>query len=161
MFSPLFRADTDSLWVGGLPLDAVRRGDHTGCCWKGMFCTFPVSQGTPYNPDGQPMGGFVMDGQQHMGIRAPGKPPGQHHPPMGGLGHPTTGKHTSALCHRPSCLPCLTCLLPAFHTTEGNQASPCSSSPGPSAVLCFGKGLLALSIDFAHFLASSWIFISL
>ncbi|TKC42153.1 hypothetical protein EI555_003594 [Monodon monoceros] len=32
----------------------------------------PVSQGTPYNPDGQPMGGFVMDGQQHMGIRAPG-----------------------------------------------------------------------------------------
>ncbi|ETE73766.1 Homeobox protein Meis1, partial [Ophiophagus hannah] len=29
-------------------------------------------QGTPYNPDGQPMGGFVMDGQQHMGIRAPG-----------------------------------------------------------------------------------------
>ncbi|XP_051693764.1 homeobox protein Meis1 isoform X6 [Oryctolagus cuniculus] len=31
-----------------------------------------VSQGTPYNPDGQPMGGFVMDGQQHMGIRAPG-----------------------------------------------------------------------------------------
>lgn len=41
-----------------------------------MFCTFPVSQGTPYNPDGQPMGGFVMDGQQHMGIRAPGKPLG-------------------------------------------------------------------------------------
>uniref|UniRef100_A0A8C9EH52 Homeobox domain-containing protein n=1 Tax=Pavo cristatus TaxID=9049 RepID=A0A8C9EH52_PAVCR len=37
-----------------------------------------VSQGTPYNPDGQPMGGFVMDGQQHMGIRAPG--------PMSGMG---------------------------------------------------------------------------
>ncbi|KAK5908799.1 hypothetical protein CgunFtcFv8_016826 [Champsocephalus gunnari] len=31
-----------------------------------------VSQGPPYNPDGQPMGGFVMDGQQHMGIRPPG-----------------------------------------------------------------------------------------
>uniref|UniRef100_A0A8B9H1W4 Homeobox domain-containing protein n=1 Tax=Astyanax mexicanus TaxID=7994 RepID=A0A8B9H1W4_ASTMX len=31
-----------------------------------------VSQGAPYNPDGQPMGGFVMDGQQHMGIRPPG-----------------------------------------------------------------------------------------
>ncbi|XP_071390497.1 homeobox protein Meis2-like, partial [Centroberyx affinis] len=30
-----------------------------------------VSQGAPYNPDGQPMGGFVMDGQQHMGIRPP------------------------------------------------------------------------------------------
>ncbi|KAI1240404.1 hypothetical protein IHE44_0008826 [Lamprotornis superbus] len=57
------QADISSPWVGGLCLDAVRRG---------MFCTFPVSQGTPYNPDGQPMGGFVMDGQQHMGIRAPG-----------------------------------------------------------------------------------------
>uniref|UniRef100_A0A8C7R6Y8 Meis homeobox 1 n=1 Tax=Oncorhynchus mykiss TaxID=8022 RepID=A0A8C7R6Y8_ONCMY len=32
-----------------------------------------VSQGAPYTPDGQPMGGFVMDGQQHMGIRPPGK----------------------------------------------------------------------------------------
>ncbi|KAB5581959.1 hypothetical protein PHYPO_G00181600 [Pangasianodon hypophthalmus] len=29
------------------------------------------NQGAPYNPDGQPMGGFVMDGQQHMGIRPP------------------------------------------------------------------------------------------
>ncbi|CAL8258758.1 unnamed protein product [Lota lota] len=37
-----------------------------------------VTQGAPYNPDGQPMGGFVMDGQQHMGIRPPG--------PMGGMG---------------------------------------------------------------------------
>ncbi|XP_030627274.1 homeobox protein Meis2b isoform X4 [Chanos chanos] len=36
-----------------------------------------VSQGTAYSPDGQPMGGFVLDGQQHMGIR-----PG----PMGGMG---------------------------------------------------------------------------
>uniref|UniRef100_A0A8C2XH63 KN homeodomain domain-containing protein n=1 Tax=Cyclopterus lumpus TaxID=8103 RepID=A0A8C2XH63_CYCLU len=37
-----------------------------------------VSQGPPYNPDGQPMGGFVMDGQQHMGIRPPGKPSFTH-----------------------------------------------------------------------------------
>uniref|UniRef100_A0A672LU03 Homeobox protein Meis1-like n=1 Tax=Sinocyclocheilus grahami TaxID=75366 RepID=A0A672LU03_SINGR len=37
-----------------------------------------VSQGAPYNPDGQPVGGFVMDGQQHMGIRPPG--------PMSGMG---------------------------------------------------------------------------
>ncbi|XP_062916084.1 homeobox protein Meis1-like isoform X6 [Mobula hypostoma] len=37
-----------------------------------------VGQGAPYSPDGQPMGGFVMDGQQHMGIRPPG--------PMGGMG---------------------------------------------------------------------------
>uniref|UniRef100_A0A8C1IHB1 Meis homeobox 1 b n=1 Tax=Cyprinus carpio TaxID=7962 RepID=A0A8C1IHB1_CYPCA len=36
------------------------------------------NQGAPYNPDGQPMGGFVMDGQQHMGIRPPG--------PMSGMG---------------------------------------------------------------------------
>ncbi|XP_071383374.1 ewing's tumor-associated antigen 1, partial [Centroberyx affinis] len=29
------------------------------------------SQGGAYAPDGQPMGGFVMDGQTHMGIRPP------------------------------------------------------------------------------------------
>lgn len=102
-----------------------------------------------------------MDGQQHMGIRAPGKPPWQHHPPRGDLGRATAGNHTSALRCRLSCLPCLSCLLLAFTTAEGNQASSCSSGPGPSAVLCFGKGLLALSVDFAHSLASSWIFISL
>ncbi|XP_034383594.1 homeobox protein Meis2b isoform X3 [Cyclopterus lumpus] len=37
-----------------------------------------VSQGTTYSPDGQPMGGFVLDGQQHMGLRPGG--------PMGGMG---------------------------------------------------------------------------
>uniref|UniRef100_A0A3B4ZPW8 Homeobox protein Meis2-like n=1 Tax=Stegastes partitus TaxID=144197 RepID=A0A3B4ZPW8_9TELE len=31
-----------------------------------------VSQGTTYSPDGQPMGGFVLDGQQHMGLRPGG-----------------------------------------------------------------------------------------
>lgn len=126
-----------------------------------MFCAFPVSQGTPYNPDGQPMGGFVMDGQQHMGIRAPGKPPGECHPPMGDLSRATAGNRTSTLRRCLSCLPCLACLLPAFNTAEGNQASSRSSGPGPSAMLCFGKGLWALSVDFAHSLASSWIFISL
>ncbi|XP_056586316.1 homeobox protein Meis1a isoform X1 [Triplophysa dalaica] len=30
-----------------------------------------VGHGGPYTPDGQPMGGFVMDGQSHMGIRPP------------------------------------------------------------------------------------------
>uniref|UniRef100_A0A6Q2YY25 Homeobox domain-containing protein n=1 Tax=Esox lucius TaxID=8010 RepID=A0A6Q2YY25_ESOLU len=39
---------------------------------------FLLDQGAPYTPDGQPMGGFVMDGQQHMGIRPPG--------PMTGMG---------------------------------------------------------------------------
>ncbi|CAB1422412.1 unnamed protein product [Pleuronectes platessa] len=37
-----------------------------------------VNQGTAYSPDGQPMGGFVLDGQQHMGLRPGG--------PMGGMG---------------------------------------------------------------------------
>ncbi len=32
-----------------------------------------VSQGTTYSPDGQPMGGFVLDGQQHMGLRPGGE----------------------------------------------------------------------------------------
>uniref|UniRef100_A0A4W4FDQ4 Homeobox domain-containing protein n=1 Tax=Electrophorus electricus TaxID=8005 RepID=A0A4W4FDQ4_ELEEL len=35
-------------------------------------------QGTAYSPDGQPMGGFVLDSQQHMGLRPAG--------PMGGMG---------------------------------------------------------------------------
>ncbi|KAG7249952.1 hypothetical protein CRUP_021216 [Coryphaenoides rupestris] len=32
-----------------------------------------VSQGAAYSPEGQPMGSFVLDGQQHMGIRPAGK----------------------------------------------------------------------------------------
>ncbi|KAH0631531.1 hypothetical protein JD844_005896 [Phrynosoma platyrhinos] len=32
-----------------------------------------TGQGAPYSPDGQPMGGYVMDGQQHMTIRPPGE----------------------------------------------------------------------------------------
>ncbi|XP_056135632.1 homeobox protein Meis1a [Lampris incognitus] len=43
-----------------------------------------VSQGGPYTPDGQPMGGFIMDGQTHMGIRPPG--------PMGGVGMGVEGQ---------------------------------------------------------------------
>uniref|UniRef100_A0A672JVS8 Uncharacterized protein n=1 Tax=Sinocyclocheilus grahami TaxID=75366 RepID=A0A672JVS8_SINGR len=31
-----------------------------------------LGHGGPYTPDGQPMGGFVMEGQSHMGIRPPG-----------------------------------------------------------------------------------------
>uniref|UniRef100_A0A8C1VAA3 Meis homeobox 1 a n=1 Tax=Cyprinus carpio TaxID=7962 RepID=A0A8C1VAA3_CYPCA len=37
-----------------------------------------VGHGGPYTPDGQPVGGFVMDGQSHMGIRPPAA--------LGGLG---------------------------------------------------------------------------
>uniref|UniRef100_A0A674F190 Meis homeobox 2b n=1 Tax=Salmo trutta TaxID=8032 RepID=A0A674F190_SALTR len=43
-----------------------------------VYFTSTVGQGTAYSPDGQPMGGFVLDGQQHMGIRPGG--------PMGGMG---------------------------------------------------------------------------
>ncbi|KAL0602986.1 Homeobox protein Meis2, partial [Plecturocebus cupreus] len=38
----------------------------------------PLSQGAAYSPEGQPMGSFVLDGQQHMGIRPAG--------PMSGMG---------------------------------------------------------------------------
>ncbi|XP_051993437.1 homeobox protein Meis1-like isoform X1 [Xyrauchen texanus] len=37
-----------------------------------------VGHGGPYTPNGQPMGGFIMDGQSHMGIRPPAA--------LGGLG---------------------------------------------------------------------------
>ncbi|XP_016336021.1 homeobox protein Meis1-like [Sinocyclocheilus anshuiensis] len=40
--------------------------------------TRAVGHGGPYTPDGQPVGGFVMDGQSHMGIRPPAA--------LGGLG---------------------------------------------------------------------------
>ncbi|XP_071244903.1 homeobox protein Meis1-like [Salvelinus alpinus] len=43
-----------------------------------------VTGGGPYTPEGQPMGGFVMDGQTHMGIRPPG--------PMGGMGMGVEGQ---------------------------------------------------------------------
>uniref|UniRef100_A0A672NHD9 Homeobox protein Meis2-like n=1 Tax=Sinocyclocheilus grahami TaxID=75366 RepID=A0A672NHD9_SINGR len=39
---------------------------------------FVLSQGAAYSPEGQPMGSFVLDGQQHMGIRPAG--------PMSGMG---------------------------------------------------------------------------
>lgn len=40
--------------------------------WSLLFF-LSVSQGTAYSPDGQPMGGFVLDGQQHMGLRPGGE----------------------------------------------------------------------------------------
>lgn len=38
-----------------------------------LFLPLTVSQSTAYSPDGQPMGGFVLDGQQHMGLRPGGE----------------------------------------------------------------------------------------
>lgn len=37
-----------------------------------------TGQGAPYSPDGQPAGGYLVDGQQHVAIRPPG--------PMGSMG---------------------------------------------------------------------------
>ncbi|XP_069065118.1 homeobox protein Meis2 isoform X5 [Pleurodeles waltl] len=47
-----------------------------------------VSQGAAYSPEGQPMGSFVLDGQQHMGIRPAGLQgmPGDYGPTGGPLG---------------------------------------------------------------------------
>ncbi|XP_061752028.1 homeobox protein Meis2a isoform X3 [Nerophis ophidion] len=47
-----------------------------------------VSQGAAYSPEGQPMGSFVLDGQQHMGIRPAGLPgmPGDYVPQSGPMG---------------------------------------------------------------------------
>lgn len=46
-----------------------------GVKYDSLVSPLTVSQGTPYSPDGQPMGGFVLDGQQHMGLRPGGKKP--------------------------------------------------------------------------------------
>ncbi|XP_019953735.1 homeobox protein Meis2a isoform X1 [Paralichthys olivaceus] len=47
-----------------------------------------VSQGAAYSPEGQPMGSFVLDGQQHMGIRPAGLPgmTGEYAPQSGPVG---------------------------------------------------------------------------
>uniref|UniRef100_A0AAY4DI64 Homeobox domain-containing protein n=1 Tax=Denticeps clupeoides TaxID=299321 RepID=A0AAY4DI64_9TELE len=66
-----------------------------------------VSQGAPYNPDGQPMGGFVMDGQQHMGIRPPGFQgmPGDYLPHCSPLRHgPPMRSYISGHPHHPAML---------------------------------------------------------
>lgn len=42
---------------------------------SGFLLDPSVSQGAAYSPEGQPMGSFVLDGQQHMGIRPAGRCP--------------------------------------------------------------------------------------
>ncbi|KAK6481295.1 homeobox protein Meis2 isoform X7 [Huso huso] len=46
-----------------------------------------VSQGAAYSPEGQPMGSFVLDGQQHMGIR-----------PAGPMKRGKSTRHARGLC---------------------------------------------------------------
>lgn len=52
----------------------VQRRDCVALC-DSFVSPLPltVSQGSAYSPDGQPMGGFVLDGQQHMGLRPGGE----------------------------------------------------------------------------------------
>uniref|UniRef100_H3B4V1 Meis homeobox 3 n=1 Tax=Latimeria chalumnae TaxID=7897 RepID=H3B4V1_LATCH len=70
-----------------------------------------VGQGAPYSPDGQAMGGYVMDGQQHMGIRPPGLQgmPGDFPAGPMGMGFTQAGytpsqmtPHPAGLRHAPS-----------------------------------------------------------
>uniref|UniRef100_A0A2K5ZSG6 Meis homeobox 2 n=1 Tax=Mandrillus leucophaeus TaxID=9568 RepID=A0A2K5ZSG6_MANLE len=79
-----------------------------------------VSQGAAYSPEGQPMGSFVLDGQQHMGIR---------------LAHPTSGlpwevppappaSPSTLLSHSHGGFNiCLLPALPAFFTLGGGKKS--------------------------------------
>ncbi|XP_076155655.1 homeobox protein Meis2a isoform X1 [Alosa pseudoharengus] len=71
-----------------------------------------VSQGAAYSPEGQPMGSFVLDGQQHMGIR----PAGEYVPQTGpvgmsmappGFAPPQMSPHPSQLRHAPALHPYL------------------------------------------------------
>ncbi|CAM4651215.1 unnamed protein product [Leuciscus chuanchicus] len=55
---------------------ASQSGDNSS--EQGFLLDPSVSQGAAYSPEGQPMGSFVLDGQQHMGIRPAG--------PMSGMG---------------------------------------------------------------------------
>lgn len=43
-----------------------------------FLCSLTVTQGSAYSPDGQPMGGFVLDGQQHLGLRPGGQQTSKH-----------------------------------------------------------------------------------
>ncbi|XP_060712233.1 homeobox protein Meis2-like isoform X3 [Hemiscyllium ocellatum] len=114
-----------------------------------------VGQGTPYSPDGQPMGGFVMDGQQHMGIRPPGLAavPGDYVPQGGAMGlglqqagytsrpmapHPTQLHHgASAHLYVPG-----HSHHPAMMTPSRPPAHPAMSSPSPS-ILNPGETILS------------------
>uniref|UniRef100_A0A8C4Q6M9 Meis homeobox 2a n=1 Tax=Eptatretus burgeri TaxID=7764 RepID=A0A8C4Q6M9_EPTBU len=82
-----------------------------------------VSQSAGYSPDGQPMAGFMMDGQQHMGLRGPGLHgmPGDYITQGGALGlsmapgsytPPQMPPHPSQLRHGPPMHPSY---IPSHH----------------------------------------------
>uniref|UniRef100_A0A3P8ZXS3 Homeobox domain-containing protein n=1 Tax=Esox lucius TaxID=8010 RepID=A0A3P8ZXS3_ESOLU len=98
-----------------------------------------VTGGGPYTPDGQPMGGFVMDGQTHMGIRPPGKGPYLQTPAA--QTHTHTHTHTYAIklpdhqC-RPDHFPVYTPLPQSVAVLIYFPCPPSSSTPfsGPGVV---------------------------
>ncbi|XP_058472086.1 homeobox protein Meis2a isoform X5 [Solea solea] len=67
-----------------------------------------VSQGAAYSPEGQPMGSFVLDGQQHMGIRPAGLPgmSGEYVPQSGpmsmSMARPTSYTNPHQMTSHPS-----------------------------------------------------------
>ncbi|KAG9478205.1 hypothetical protein GDO78_013291 [Eleutherodactylus coqui] len=90
--------------------------------------------GAPYSPDGQNIGGYVMDGQQHMGIRPPGFQgiPGDYSaaPSSMTMGFPPAGytpampPHPAGLRHGPS----LHSYLPG-HPHHASMILPTGTSP--------------------------------
>ncbi|XP_073497729.1 homeobox protein Meis3 isoform X1 [Phyllobates terribilis] len=90
--------------------------------------------GGPYSPDGQNIGGYVMDGQQHMGIRPPGFQgiPGDYSaaPSSMTMGFPPAGytpampPHPAGLRHGPS----LHSYLPG-HPHHASMILPTGTSP--------------------------------
>ncbi|XP_072285954.1 homeobox protein Meis3 isoform X1 [Pyxicephalus adspersus] len=90
--------------------------------------------GPPYSPEGQNMGGYVMDGQQHMGIRPPGFQgiPGDYAAAPGSMamGFPPAGyspampSHPAGLRHGPS----LHSYLPG-HPHHASMILPAGASP--------------------------------
>ncbi|KAM9326577.1 homeobox protein Meis3 [Gastrophryne carolinensis] len=90
--------------------------------------------GAPYSPDGQNMGGYVMDGQQHMGIRPPGFQgiPGDYTAAPGSMamGFPPAG-YTPAMSSHPAGLrhgPSLHSYLPG-HPHHASMILPAGASP--------------------------------
>ncbi|XP_040298445.1 LOW QUALITY PROTEIN: homeobox protein Meis3 [Bufo gargarizans] len=90
--------------------------------------------GAPYSPDGQNIGGYVMDGQQHMGIRPPGFQgiPGDYSaaPSSMTMGFPPAG-YTSTMPPHPAGLrhgPSLHSYLPG-HPHHASMILPTGTSP--------------------------------
>ncbi|CAL8289920.1 unnamed protein product, partial [Gadus morhua 'NCC'] len=113
-----------------------------------------VSQGAAYSPEGQPMGSFVLDGQQHMGIRPAGLAgmPGEYVPQSGPMGmsmappsyppaptHHQMTPHPSQLRHGPQLHP----YLPGHphHHHHGHHGHHPHHHPHPAMLMHGGPSL--------------------